>query len=151
GWNTAHSIQNMLQALGRQPHKGAAATLISIASLFIGSLGVLAELKDALNRIWRAKEPGGLLTFLRRNVKFLGVIMAIGFLLLVSVGKYILGVYLGRLAVGSYYGAAGSILILLSWVYYSGLIFYFGAEVSKVYASHYGSREHNSAPARLTP
>ena len=38
------------------------------------------------------------------------------------------------------YGAAGSILVLLLWVYYSGLIFYFGAEFTKVYADKYGSR-----------
>ena len=43
-------------------------------------------------------------------------------------GKMGLGLYLCKGAVGSSYGAAGSILVLLLWVYYSGLIFYFGAE-----------------------
>jgi membrane protein len=54
-------------------------------------------------------------------------------------GKLGLGLYLGKGAVGSSYGAAGSILVLLLWVYYSGLIFYFGAEFTKTYADRYGS------------
>ena len=54
-------------------------------------------------------------------------------------GKLGLGLYLGKEAVGSSYGAAGSILVLLLWVYYSGLIFYFGAEFTKTYADRFGS------------
>jgi membrane protein len=54
-------------------------------------------------------------------------------------GKLGLGLYLGKGTVGSSYGAAGSILVLLLWVYYSGLIFYFGAEFTKIYADRYGS------------
>jgi membrane protein len=56
-------------------------------------------------------------------------------------GNLGLGLYLGKSAIGSSYGAAGSILVLLLWVYYSGLIFYFGAEFTKVYADRYGSRK----------
>ena len=59
--------------------------------------------------------------------------------LLFYLGKLGLGLYLGKGAVGSSYGAAGSILVLLLWVYYSGLIFYFGAEFTKIYADRYGS------------
>jgi membrane protein len=47
----------------------------------------------------------------------------------------------GKSAVASSYGAAGSILVLLLWIYYSGLIFYFGAEFTKSYADRYGSRQ----------
>jgi membrane protein len=54
-------------------------------------------------------------------------------------GKLGVGLYLGKGTVGSSYGAAGSILVLLLWVYYSGLIFYFGAEFTKTYADRYGS------------
>jgi membrane protein len=54
--------------------------------------------------------------------------------LLFSIGKILLGLYLGKLAAGSVYGAAGSILIVFLWVYYSGLIVYLGAEFTRVYA-----------------
>lgn len=60
--------------------------------------------------------------------------------ILFNVGKIALGLYIGKSAVASSYGAAGSILVLLLWIYYSGLIFYFGAEFTKVYADRYGSR-----------
>ena len=60
--------------------------------------------------------------------------------LLFNFGKIALGLYIGKSAVASSYGAAGSILVLLLWVYYSGVIFYFGAEFTKVYADKYGSR-----------
>jgi membrane protein len=59
---------------------------------------------------------------------------------LFNLGKMGLGLYIGKSAVASLYGAAGSVLVLLLWVYYSGLIFYFGAEFTKVYADRYGSR-----------
>jgi membrane protein len=67
---------------------------------------------------------------------------------LFNVGKLGLGLYLGKSAVASSYGAARSILILLLWVYYSGLIFYFGAEFTKVYAERYGSRKPVREPKR---
>jgi membrane protein len=60
--------------------------------------------------------------------------------LLFNFGKIALGLYIGKSAVATSYGAAGSILVLLLWVYYSGLIFYFGAEFTKAYADRYGSR-----------
>jgi membrane protein len=65
--------------------------------------------------------------------------------LLFTLGKIALGLYIGKSAVASSYGAAGSILVLLLWIYYSGLIFYFGAEFTKAYADRYGSR-HKTKP-----
>jgi membrane protein len=62
--------------------------------------------------------------------------------ILFSVGKFLIGLYLGRSSVASTYGAAGSLVTLLLWVYYSALIFFFGAEVTKVYATEYGSGLH---------
>src|SRR5262249_26482439 len=59
--------------------------------------------------------------------------------LLFTLGKYALGLYLGRSAVGSAYGAAGSFVVLLLWVYYSSQIVLFGAEFTGVYADRYGS------------
>jgi membrane protein len=55
------------------------------------------------------------------------------------IGKFALGMYLGKSAVGSSYGAAGSLVVLLLWVYYSAQILLFGAEFTQVYARTYGS------------
>jgi membrane protein len=54
-------------------------------------------------------------------------------------GKFALGIYLGKSAVGSSYGAAGSLVVVLLWVYYSAQILFFGAEFTQVYARTHGS------------
>lgn len=59
---------------------------------------------------------------------------------LFTTGKYLIGLYLGKASVGSSYGAAGSLVALLVWVYYSAQIFLFGAEFTHVYAKTQGSR-----------
>lgn len=59
---------------------------------------------------------------------------------LFNVGKYLIGLYLGNTDVGSAFGAAGSILVVLVWVYYSSLILLFGAEFTQVYSQRYGSK-----------
>jgi membrane protein len=60
--------------------------------------------------------------------------------LLFAIGKYLIGLYLGSSSVGSAYGAAGSLVVILLWVYYSGQILFFGAEFTQVYANRFGSR-----------
>ena len=60
--------------------------------------------------------------------------------LLFTIGKLLIGLYLGNASVGSTYGAAGSLLVLLIWVYYSAQILFFGAEFTQAYARKYGSR-----------
>jgi len=60
--------------------------------------------------------------------------------LLFMLGKSAIGFYLGNSKVASMYGAAGSLIVILLWVYYSALILYFGAEFTKVYAYTYGSK-----------
>ena len=55
--------------------------------------------------------------------------------LLFTVGKALLGLYLGKAAVGSAYGAAGSLVVVIVWVYYFAMIFYFGAEYTRVRAA----------------
>jgi membrane protein len=60
--------------------------------------------------------------------------------LLFTTGKFLLGMYLGRSAVASAYGAAGSAGIILLWVYYSAQILFFGAELTRVYACRFGKR-----------
>lgn len=59
---------------------------------------------------------------------------------LFTIGKWAIGLYLGNSAVASTYGAAGSLVVLLLWVYYSSNIFFIGAEFTHVYASKYGSQ-----------
>lgn len=60
--------------------------------------------------------------------------------LLFTLGKLAIGLYLGHSAVGSAFGAAGSLIVLLVWIYYSTQIFFFGAEFTQVYASKYSTR-----------
>jgi membrane protein len=60
--------------------------------------------------------------------------------LLFTGGNLLIGIYLGRSSVGSAYGAAGSLVALLVWVYYSAQVFFFGAEFTQVYAEIHGSR-----------
>ncbi len=58
--------------------------------------------------------------------------------ILFMIGKFAIGLYLGNSDVASVYGAAGSIILILVWVYYSAIILYFGAEFTKVYAKAFG-------------
>jgi len=58
---------------------------------------------------------------------------------LFTVGKFFIGLYLGTSGVTSPYGAAGSLITVLLWVYYSSLIFFLGAEITQIYATQYGS------------
>lgn len=69
--------------------------------------------------------------------------------LLFSVGKFLIGLYLGKSGVASAYGAAGSLVLILLWVYYSSQILLFGAEFTFVYANKYGSRIEPSDNAVL--
>ena len=67
--------------------------------------------------------------------------------LLFTAGKSLIGLYLGRTAVASAYGAAGSLVIILIWIYYSAQILFFGAEFTKVYTRRLGTRVVPEAPA----
>jgi membrane protein len=60
--------------------------------------------------------------------------------LLFSLGRFLIGLYLGRSSVSSAYGAAGSLVILLLWIYYSAQIFLLGAEFTQVFANKVGGR-----------
>ena len=60
--------------------------------------------------------------------------------LLFTFGKSLIGLYLGRGSLGSAYGAAGSLIVFLAWVFYSAQILLFGAELTQVYARKYGRR-----------
>ncbi len=66
--------------------------------------------------------------------------------ILFGIGKYAIGLYLGKAGIGSTYGAAGSLVVLLVWIYYSAQIFFFGAEFTHVYSMRHGSHKHEHEP-----
>ena len=86
--------------------------------LFAAIFRILPDLKIAWRDVW------------------LGAVITA---LLFAIGKWGIGVYLGKAAPGSAYGAAGSLVILLIWVYWSAQILFLGAEFTQVYARRYGS------------
>lgn len=59
--------------------------------------------------------------------------------ILFSLGKFLIGLYIGNSSFGSSYGAAGSVIILLVWIFYSAQILFFGAEVTQLYGRRFGS------------
>ena len=74
--------------------------------------------------------------------------------LLFTVGKQLIALYLGKIGVGSAYGAAGSLVVVLIWVYYSAQLFFLGAEFTKIYARTRGSHrppEKNRTQILRTP
>ncbi len=111
--------------------------LISLLN-FCVSLGLLSLLFAAIYKVL----PDTPIRW--RDVIFGGVITAILF----TIGKSLIGWYLGSSAIASSYGAAGGLILLLFWVYYSAQIFLFGAEFTKVYANarDAGPRESAERP-----
>jgi membrane protein len=61
---------------------------------------------------------------------------------LFEVGKFLIGLYIGKQGLESTYGAAASIVVVLIWVYYTAQLVLMGAEFTNVYARRYGSRRH---------
>jgi membrane protein len=94
-------------------------SFLVITTLFALIYKYLPDVRIAWNDVWRG---------------------AAATALLFVIGKFLLGLYLGKAGIGSAYGAAGSLVVLLVWVYYSAQIFFFGAEFTQVYANRYGSR-----------
>lgn len=199
-----------MQALIEDTHQrgtGILATVIAIATLFVGASGVFSELHSSLNEIWEAppRNTGGWRTMLSDRILAFAMILGLGVFLLASflitaglsavqkfvaayvslpvaagaeavnlgislvtlsflfglvyrfvpnvriawrdvsvgatvttvlfiAGKYLLAIYLTTAAVGSMYGAAGSLVAFVAWVYYSAQIFFFGAVFTRVYA-----------------
>lgn len=210
GQQGAEAIQTMVANAGKQG-SGVLGTIIGIVTILFGATGVFAQLQSSLNKIWNVEaKPGkGIWSFLRTRILSFGMVLGIGFLLLVSlavsagiaaldtyatgifpgaevvigivtavfglavitflfamifrflpdvkiawkdvwigavatsvlflIGKVLIGLYLGNSSVASTYGAAGSLVILLLWIYYSTQILFFGAEITQVYARRYGS------------
>jgi membrane protein len=86
------------------------------------------------------------------RVEWRDVLMGAGVTsLMFTVGKLLIGLYLGKASLASTYGAAASVVLLIVWVYYSSQIFFFGAEFTKIFAVRYGSRPNRYfTPTRTT-
>ncbi|MET0502074.1 MAG: YihY/virulence factor BrkB family protein [Candidatus Binatia bacterium] len=212
GVPSAGAIQAIIESAGQRPDSGFFASAIGMIFLLLGAGGVVGQLQDSLNAIWRVvpKTGRGIVGFLQDRLVSYSMVLSVGFLLLVSLvisavlsavsgivgsflpidaatarildlvvsfafitllfaviykfvpdvridwtdvwmgaattsflfsfGKFLIGFYLGHSTVTSIYGAAGSLVTLLLWVYYSSLMFFFGAELTQVYATRYGSK-----------
>lgn len=212
GKSGAEAVRTLLVS-ARYSGKNGFSTAVGIVTLLVGATSVFAELQNSLNRIWRTPSTAdrqGVWVVLRGRLLSFGLVLGVGFLLLVSlvmsagleglgmwlgifmadwhevimsldvvlgfaisavlfamifkyvpreqitwgdvwvgavatatlfiIGKQVIVVYLGRVAFTSAYGAAGSFVVLLLWVYYSALIFLLGAEFTYSYACELGSR-----------
>jgi membrane protein len=120
---------------------------IAIMENFFGGLvplhfAVLSEIANSVISLLAIAVLFGLIFKFVPNVPIRWRDVGVGALvtaILFDVGKALLGLYLGTAAVGSTYGAAGSLVALIVWVYYSAQIFFFGAEFTRVYADRLGS------------
>jgi membrane protein len=75
---------------------------------------------------------------------------AVGTALLFQLGQFLLGYYFGSTSLAQPYGAAGGLIVMLFWVYYSAQVFLLGAEFTKVYARHFGSQQNELSGAAPT-
>lgn len=204
GYQGRVSIQGILNS-GHGFRNGILSTIVGVVVLLVGASSVFQELRADLNQIWNVdpQTTSGIKGMLRERVFSFGLVLAVGFLLMVSlvvsaaltaiakffsgllpvppllldtfnnlislagiavlfaailkyvpacpvawrdvrvgavvtavlfvVGKALLGIYLGMSTTASSYGAAGSLVVLVIWVYYSAQIFYFGAEFTHVH------------------
>jgi membrane protein len=132
---------------------------LSLASLMISA--VLAALGTYFDTVLPA--PAWVLLAINAAVSFVVITALIGVVLkfvpdvripwrdvwlgamttaaLFTIGKALIGLYLGKAAVGSAYGAAGSFVVVVVWVYYSAMIFYFGAELTRARSSRHRGPE----------
>jgi membrane protein len=122
------------------------AWLAAMGNYVQGFIGIAPELLQAANFvIWFLVSTllFGLIYKVLPDVQIAWSDVVVGAIvtsLLFTLGKTLIGWYLGASAIGSAYGAAGSLAILLAWVYYSAQVFFLGAEFTQVYANRYGSR-----------
>ncbi len=223
GQEAADTVKRMVTAAYGHRAQGGIAQVVGWVTLLLGAAGLFAALQDALNTVWHVEPPKKpLWTAIRDRLASIGMLLAIGFLLLVTtainaaiayvatyiaralpfagagfvlalinwivtlvivslmfalmfkylpdakiewrdvwtgalvtavlfvVGQALIAFYLGRAGIASAYGAAGSLLVLLLWVYYSSMILLLGAEFTRVYAETHGSRI-GAAPADVDP
>jgi membrane protein len=211
GASGAQAIEDLLRSADR-PGAGTLAMLAGVVTLLMGATAVFGELQNSLDRIWRAparKQQQGWLNLVRSRLLSFGMILAIAFLLMVSLalsavlsaigewrlldtaasfalvtllfaaiykiiprvriawrdvwvgaavtaalfalGKFLIGLYLGKSSVASAFGAAGSLVAVMVWVYYSAQIFLLGAEFTRLYAHARRMRACDAAPNESSP
>lgn len=212
GGDTANDVEAIVDKAS-QSKDTTIASVLGIATLLFGATGVFYQLQQILNKMWevKPKPKQKILKLIRDRVFSFGLILAVGFLMLVSlvisaglsaigdwvsgyvseslqvafrildfifslgvitllfasiykflpdakvswkdvwigaivtsvlfvIAKFGLGVYFGQSDPASTYGAAGSIILIMLWVSYAGLILLFGAEFTQVYANRYGKK-----------
>ena len=211
GADAARLVQSAV-AKANHPRGGIIGTGVGLVMLLVGATGVVIELQDALDTVWKvAPKPNrGVWGLVRTRLLSMAMILSLGFLLLVSlvvsaalsaltgwlrgvigdiavvtwfvdaaialgviatlvaliykilpdahvawrdvwigalatavlfmIGKYLIGLYIGKASVGSAFGAAGSLAVLLVWIYYSAQIVLLGAEFTRVYANRFGDK-----------
>jgi membrane protein len=199
GQDGGRLLASMLEGANRQG-SGLVTSLVGVATLLIASTGVLAQLQQALNTIWKVSPPQGVGGIVKTRLLAFGLILAFGFLVIVllivntvisalssrldswgwvwqwlttiigflaiaamfaaiykympdthipwrhvrlgalltallfTIGKNLIGWYLGRFGVSSGFGAAASLVVLLLWVYYSAQIVLTGAVFTHVWS-----------------
>ena len=101
------------------------AGILEVANFLLSYIGVAALFGLIFKFVPEAK--------VRWNNVWLGACVTA---ILFTIGKTLIGLYLGKSSVGSTYGAAGSVIVVIVWVYYSAQIFFFGAEFTHAYAEH---------------
>jgi membrane protein len=127
------------------------ATLAAIGKLWGTALPMPPEVLEIFNFLVSFVSIAGLFALMFRYIPDQTVpwrdLMAgsVATALLFTFGKTLIGLYLGKASVGSTYGAAGSLMVITVWVYYSAQIFFFGAEFTHVWAN---SRNEESEPGR---
>jgi membrane protein len=104
-------------------------SLTFVTALFAMMYRILPSVRVAWDDVWRG---------------------ALATAVLFTIGKYLIGLYLGKAGIASGFGAAGSLVVVLVWVFYSAQIFLLGAEFTWLYAHSHGSRA-NSAPPKAVP
>ncbi|HEY4123102.1 MAG TPA: YihY/virulence factor BrkB family protein [Rhizomicrobium sp.] len=76
------------------------------------------------------------------------IVAAIGTTILFNLGEYLIGLYLGSRTIGYRYGAAGGVIVLLLWIYYTAQIFLLGAEFTRVWSKRHGSLRDERVPEK---
>jgi membrane protein len=122
GQQSAEALQSMLKSASSMG-SGIVATIIGLGTLLITASGVFGEMQTSLNAIWKAKPRGSTVSQLVRA----RIISS---------------------KVASSYGAAGALIVVLLWIYYSAQIFLLGAEFTQCYAHSHGSKKLGQAVRR---
>jgi membrane protein len=222
GHQSADAIQGMIKSAANRK-SGVIATVLGLGTLLVTASGVFGQMQSALNLIWKAEPKAGVTRLVKARIASLGLVVALGFLLMVSlvvsaaistldnvlngflpgahilmqignfgislvliavlfaaiykvlpdkqiawrdvavgalatsllftIGKSLIGFYIGHTDIASSYGGAGAFVIVLLWIYYSSQIFLLGAEFTHVYAETHGSHSvegsaRDAPPAR---